>query len=268
MHFYEETKDGIKPQHFVKQKSNPNKTRPSRISDAKNAAKEGRIWYPSVTGILDVLNKPALINWKVDEHLKTVLKPELVSYVMANHETKTVPEMIKHIKALTEERLDSAPKAGTDIHNLLEKYLFTGMYPDFLIHAKIVKNVEECLMSHLREQECRTLEKEKYFINKQLGYAGQMDLSNPSWVIDYKSKQTKEKFKPGKMVYDDHRRQLAAYMFGDQDVERNCANIFICLETGEIDFHLHEPSDIAKAFEDFVDCLNIYHRNVYNPFNV
>ena len=113
------------------------------------------------------------------------------------------------------------------------------------------------------------LSKEEYFVNKEHGYAGCADLiirGDENWVIDYKSKQEAAKFKPGKMAYPEHTRQLASYgiaFFGDKPFR--AANIFICLETGEIDFHEHEQSKIESGWLDFVDCLSIYKRNTYNP---
>jgi len=62
MHFYTQTGE---PRHFVEMKTRPGEVRPTRTTDAK---KEG--WVPSVTTILDVLGKPALIDWKIDQHLK------------------------------------------------------------------------------------------------------------------------------------------------------------------------------------------------------
>lgn len=54
MHFYTQTENGVEPKHYVPMAKEPSRTRPSRTTDAKKAAKEGEVWYPSVTGILDI----------------------------------------------------------------------------------------------------------------------------------------------------------------------------------------------------------------------
>lgn len=265
MHFYEKTEEGIQPRHFVQQKSNPAKKRPSRKTDATAAAKEGRVWYPSVTGIIDILAKPQLENWKIEQHLKTVWSPDKNLVLNADKFFDDFDNFAQQVKDLTQLRLDEAPKAGTNIHKVIEDYLFTGEYPVHLMHAKIIRNIEAELKKELGKD--IQWEQEKRFVNQKLGYAGTIDLVSDEWVIDFKSKQTAAKFKPGKMAYEDHARQLAAYGYGISTVEMNSANIFVCLETGEIDFHIHEPDKIGLAWEDFCDCLNLYHRNVYSPFD-
>jgi hypothetical protein len=98
-----------------------------------------------------------------------------------------------------------------------------------------------------------------------LRYAGTVDLISKEWVVDYKTKQTADKFKRGKMAYVDHARQLAAYDMGITKCgsSRRCANIFICIETGEVDFHEHTSEALDNGWLDFKDALEIYNRNVF-----
>ena len=125
MHFYAKTEKGIEPKHFVPMAKDPSKTRPSRTTDAKKAAKNGEVWYPSVTSVLNILDKPALVNWKVDKHLEQAFDYacEIAeSLDIGSDEMKQ--SFNRAIKAKTQEALDAAPKAGTDIHQILEDYLF------------------------------------------------------------------------------------------------------------------------------------------------
>jgi len=97
-------------------------------------------------------------------------------------------------------------------------------------------------------------------------YGGQVDLiapnafliDQPNWIIDYKTKQTADKFKPGKMVYDEHGMQLAAYRKGLKLPRARCANVFICLEDGQIDFHEHKEEELQKGWEMFQCCLKLW----------
>ena len=257
MHFYTKTATGIEPRHFVTQKNDPTKQRASRTSDAKAALKAGEKWYASVTTILGVLDKPALISWKIDQHLKTVFEG---NNSLEGH--CDFDSFARHIKALTEARLDEAPKAGTNIHNVLEKYFRDSVIPDDEIELKICKNVEAVLLENCGKQEW---EYEKYFVDEERGFAGCADLVSLEWVVDYKSKQEAVKFKPGKMAYPEHSRQLGAYAHGFKILLPKAANIFICLENGEVDFHRHCADDICNGWFDFSDCLNIFERNTYDP---
>lgn len=257
MHFYSETDGKIEPRHFVPMAKDPSKLRPSRVTDARKAAKEGSIWYPSVTTILNVLDKPALTNWKVDRHIE-----------IAFHEAATnepVEDYVSRVKRLTQQKLDEAPKAGTDIHKVLEDNLLVDDAERNEGLSDVEHKILDVVWSELLQREIDVAHDhlEKYFVDKVYGYAGCSDLVPPGWVIDYKSKQEAAKFKPGKMAYPEHYRQLAAYGKAIHGDNFRAANIFICLETGEIDFHEHSQEDLEKGWLDFVDCLNIFNRNTY-----
>jgi hypothetical protein len=93
-------------------------------------------------------------------------------------------------------------------------------------------------------------------------FGGQVDLHNYDWIIDYKTKQTADKFKPKKMVYSDHSMQLSAYREGLNSYAR-CANVFVCLEDGQIDFHIHLEKELEKGKELFDLATKAWH--IKNP---
>ena len=261
MHFYATNKETgkVEPKHFVENKSKGG-LRPSRVTDAKKALKGGERWYPSVTSVMNILDKPALNNWKVDQALLSV-------HTLINSNTELRSDDFegfkRHIRAVTEERANEAPKAGTAIHDVLEKFWSDGTLPKDEIEQKICCNVRAVLLEHTglapEKWNC-----EDYFIEKTFGYAGQADLVNSGWVIDYKSKQEAAKFKVGKMAFSDHSRQLGAYGAALCQPDFRAANIFICLENGEVDFHEHDAKSLHNGYFDFLDCLEIYKRNTYN----
>jgi len=273
-HFYQRTENGIKPRHFVENKSGKNKgkLRASTLRDAKSALKRGERWLPSVTTIQGILDKPGLNNWKVDQHLQTFLDLMYMDNTGCNVALGEIePEwddekILKFIKGRTQERLDLAPKAGTDIHQVLEDYFTGSGFPDVGTELTICKNVEQGLRANgilALNMGC-----EKYFTDDSIGYAGCADvitIEGDSWVIDYKSKQEASKFKPGKMAYPEHAQQLAAYGKAFFDGKFRAANIFICLETGEIDFHEHSWEELERGFEVFKHALEIYKITKYNP---
>ena len=91
-----------------------------------------------------------------------------------------------------------------------------------------------------------------------MGFGGQVDLHNVQWVIDFKSKTTADKFKPGKMAYDEHRIQLSAYRIGLDMPTARCANVFISLEDGQVDFHEHTEAELDKGWRLFQHALSIW----------
>jgi hypothetical protein len=242
MHFYTTTDKGVEPRHFVPMASRPTELRPSRMSDLKAAAKRGESWVPSVTTILNVLDKPALVNWKVEQHLRQAINVD---------QRTDVEQWIAEVKRLTEIQMDIAPSAGTDIHKELEAWFTGNPVSQDVLH--ICKNVEAAVRSRAP---LGSLISEKNFVSN--GFGGQVDLHNNSWVIDFKSKQTADKFKPGKMAYDDHRMQLAAYREGLGLPHARAANVFVCLENGEVDFHEHTEAELGKGWELFQHALAIW----------
>lgn len=244
MHFYTKTENGVQPRHFVPMAKDPSKTRASRVTDARKAKKEGEIWYPSVTSVLGIFDKPGLNVWKENIFLEYAFQVDKTNMEMGS--------WIDAVRAKAQERFEEAPQAGTDIHDVLEKYIRDGIEPECDSERDICRNVEGKLLEMCGEQDWRC---EEYFYSG--GYAGCADLVSDEWVIDYKSKQEASKFKPGKMAYPEHAQQLAAYSEGFGG-GRKCANIFICLETGEVDFHLHSEEEIKRGWKVFSHALEIF----------
>ena len=253
MHFYIQTDSGVQPRHFVEMSSRPGELRPSRISDMRKATERGEIWYPSVTTILDVLAKPALTNWKIDQHLDMAWERIMGE---SKYEELVKDDYIAEIKRLTELKMDVAPAAGSDIHKSIERFAKQEMTkddPDYRLCHDVFTMITANAFMDVRTP----LESEIKFVNP-LGYGGQVDLSCESWIIDIKSKQFADKFKPGKMAYDEHRMQLAAYREGLQRSKEHTANVFICLENGAIDFHEHSEQDMQKGWRLFQHALGIW----------
>jgi hypothetical protein len=250
MHFYARTDNGVEPRHYVPMSKDPSQLRPSRLTDAKKAAKDGEIWVPSVTTILNVLAKPALINWKIDQHLKIAHGFQFRS---DDRKYGFEDEFIAEVKRLAETEMDKAPSAGTDFHKEMEKYIngelttadesYQLCYDAMAVIYEKTGGVDDWAT-------------EISFVSN--GYGGQVDLATIGWIIDFKTKQEAAKFKPGKMAYDDHYTQLGAYREGMAQPFARCANLFVCLEDGQIDFHEHKEEDLQKGWQIFQNSLAIF----------
>lgn len=245
MHVYESTETGIEARHYVPMKTRPSELRPTRITDFRKWLKQGLDVAPSVTTILNVLDKAALTNWKVNTHLECSFQCRSID---------NLDLFLAEAKRIAEMEMDQAPTAGTNVHEVLEDY-FNGKLPPMDSHDWVIcKNVWDAI------QEGTGLvipegQPEVMFLKD--GYAGCCDLVLDGWIIDYKTKLTKEKFKPGKMAYPDHSRQLAAYRQAINP-EARAANIFICIETGEVDFHEHSEEELQKGWKVFEHAKSIW----------
>jgi hypothetical protein len=264
--------------------SRPDELRPTRITDARK-----NNWKPSVTTVMDVLGKPGLVNWKIDQHLEQAFD---VACMLANDVSvdplyvgPNLEWWITRIKQRTELQMDKAPSAGSDIHKSLELWMSgRSMRYRYLVdfsrhvadvpeeHIKICQEVEACLLNNCGKPD---LDTEISFVFN--GFGGQVDLltielnpisvaKTPYFLIDYKTKQTADKFKPSKMCYDEHFMQLAAYREGLGLPHARCANIFICIETSEVDFHEHTEEQLQRGWSMFQHCFELWKlKNNYDP---
>ncbi len=258
-HFYEKTASGVEPRHFVPMASRPGELRPTRITDAR---KNG--WFASVTTIQGMLDKPGLNNWRIDEHLKTVFELGSLEGFSA------LDDFIQTVKQKTQEALDKAPQEGTDFHDVMEQFVLGSLradHPQFKIAAAVGEE--------LRKQtgvDAHVWTPEASFTHA-LGYGGKCDASynlssrgGDSWVVDYKTKNDATKWKPGKMAYSEMCQQLAAYRVGLGLHNARCANVFVCIPTGEVEFHEWGQEELDREFANFSDLLRIWLRNaMYVP---
>jgi len=244
-HFYTKTKDGVESRHYVPMAKDPKRTRPSRVTDLKKAAKNGEVWVPSVTTVMGILHKEGLVQWLIGQHLEQAHWVEGQDFGFATKE-----DYVREVRRITRIEMDKAPDAGTNFHKLMERYLKS--YEMTTKDYQLCESVAEELAHKENISEGNV---EVNFVSK--GYGGQIDYQPSDWIIDWKTKETKEKFIPGKMAYEDHYVQLAAYREAVCSTAR-CANVFVCLETGEVDFHEHKEEDLVKGYEIFKHCLAIW----------
>mgnify|MGYP006402117801 CR=1 FL=1 len=256
-HYYEKTKDGdVLPRHYVEMATRPGEMRPTRITDVRRMWGDNRAVVPSVTTVMDVLGKPALQNWKIDRHLESAWQILLDTN---KYSFDTSLKYMNEVKRQTEIAMDAAPKAGTDFHNSIELY-FNGELDKGHEHYNLCEKVQAEIMEKTGCTSEAIFNTEVSFVDG--GYGGQCDLHvsdvHEDWIIDFKTKQTADKFKPRKMVYDEHYMQLSAYskaIIGDID---RSANVFVCLENDAIDFHEHKKEDLIKGWMMFDCCLELW----------
>lgn len=255
-HWYAQLPDGtVEARHYVPMTKDPEQTRPTRITDVRKWIKNGEKVAPSVTTIQGVLDKPALVNWQIDRHLDQ-------AFNMAHG--YSLDEYKAEVKRLASEEMEKAPQAGTDFHEEMESIIKLCQENDVALFEEETLSVK--VLNFIIEKTGKGVKNWQSEINvfSSLGYSGQCDLFIPGetpYVIDFKTKQFAGKFKPKRMAYwDSHLSQLMAYgMELDPSSQFTPVNIFVCLETGEIDWHEWEKEDQkTKAWNYFLAALNVF----------
>lgn len=174
------------------------KPRPVTIRDAR----DGNL-VPSVTNILRVLHKEALLNWLIEQAVLACL----TSPRKEGEELDAFIERVLHVEKVQDQESTIAKDKGTEIHGALEDY-FTGL------GDQIPEDLKPWIMPAAAKLEGygNLVASEKILVGD--GYAGKTDLILEApdcfWIWDYKtSKNLPDPAKGG--AWMEHRLQLAGY---------------------------------------------------------
>ena len=163
---------------------------------------------PSVTGIINLADKPGLNNWKIDQGI-------LAALTLPRREDEPESDWLKRVKQDAREQAFKAAERGTAIHAAIQG-TYEGKYPasDYSPHVKGARLAVDDKFP-MREWFA-----ERSFCH-HLGFGGKTDLvagsvegeSEPDYIVlDFKSKEFSPEDKLA--TWDEHHMQLAAYIQG------------------------------------------------------
>jgi hypothetical protein len=190
-----------------------------RMTTIRDAKRLGL--YPSVTSILNLLAKPGLETWKLNQMALATLRAP-------RQENEGEEYWCNRVRNAAFEQVEQAADLGTIIHGALEAAMAGNEFdPAMAVYVEPVR-------SWLCESGIVVLEREVRLVNTAHGFAGTADVmfrygENGIGILDYKTRKTE----PGKAVvaYEDQAMQLAAYaatFWGEENVGRVlAANVFI-----------------------------------------
>jgi hypothetical protein len=215
------------------------KERPVTLRDARkyNA-------LPSVTTILDVLNKPALGDWKVKQGIMAAL-------TLPRLDGEDDEQFIGRVVNDSKQQAWQAAEEGNRIHAAIENF-FAGdnFYPVYIPHVHAVAKILDNTFPGVTDWTS-----EKSFASP-LGYGGKVDLHSPSTGIpvDFKSKD----FGPGdskRLAYDQN-YQLAGYQKGMGFDFNIGANIFVSrTHPGHAEIHVWTKKQMIEGWLVFSSAL-------------
>ena len=235
-HWY--TRDGV-PRYTVIGKNG--KERNTTLRDART---ENLV--PSVTTVLNVMAKPALIQWLQKQVLMAAL-------TLPRIPEEPEDDYIARIMSDSKEQGKAAADAGTDIHASIQ-----GFYEGEVIrrHEAHVKGTVAALDTIFGQQPWIA---ERAFGHSH-GFGGKCDLhctTGDGIVADVKTKE----FTDGAKVdtYDDHLMQLAAYRVGLGIPKARCANVFVSRSVpGLVVVKEWSEEDLQRGWEMFCSLLKFW----------
>lgn len=186
------------PRHYTPyaDKKREGELRKTTLRDAK---REG--YLPSVTSILQIINKPGLELWKLEQCLMAALT---LPRAEAESEDGFAKRVVEDMKAQTKE----AARKGTNLHNAAERYLQRkSLYLDDAT-SKLFVPVQKWIDEEVEE----VILTETVQVHQKEQYAGTIDLiailkSYGPAIVDFKTQQTKAK----PIFYDEWALQLESY---------------------------------------------------------
>jgi hypothetical protein len=204
---------------------------------------------PGVTGILGVINKPALVPWAVKmcgEYLAKTLKPgtQLDEVEIA----RLVTDMKRRYRDVTAEAAD----IGTHVHRWAEQHA-KGENPPWPVNPQVRSGVEAyCAWLEAHHVEPIFVERKIYSQGYQ--YAGTVDL-----VAKIDGRLCVADFKTSSGLYDEMRLQLAAYQHAiweetDMDIE---ARYVLRFPKDGGQFEAHELENFPRDFGAFRAALEL-----------
>ncbi len=239
-HWYNKAGEAV----FEVPKAKGGGTRKTTIADARKMG-----LYLSVTTVLGILDKPQLMDWKLEQ-------VSLACYNCPPAGGEPFDGYHQHILTKAFEQVLDAADLGTAIHAALESH-FKGAP----IEAGMDMYVEP--VARLIEREGISFnEHELRLVNAQVGYAGTTDAvitrNGQTGILDFKSRKTK----PGIACtpWETEPLQIAAYgvaKFGH--VPEIGANVYISTtKKGRVEVVWHSYEDLAEAWKTFQSCVQIW----------
>ena len=237
-HWY--TREGL-PRYTVIGKNGKERNTTLRDARAENLV-------PSVTTILNVAAKPALIQWAQKQVL-------LAALTLPRKPDEPEDDYIARIMDDSKEQGRAAADAGTDIHASIQ-----GFYEGKVInrHQQHVQGCVNVIREHFGEQGWIS---ERPFAH-EIGFGGKCDLHVPAGshqgiVVDIKTKEFSDASKVD--AYDEHLMQLAAYRVGLGVPNARCANAFVSRSVpGLVKIVEWSADDLARGWQMFSALLKFW----------
>lgn len=189
---------------------------------------------PSVTEVLGVLHKPALVFWGMKVGVEGLVKLASDGHLVSpmgpwyQEGSEWAVELLKEHKLTVNHQRDKAGTRGTSVHNAFERYCVTDKFPEPDEFPEEERGFVKGLVAFLKAVDPQPIQTELMVGSAEKGFAGRFDLLASTFKKTVKptSRKTREipsgkgiwDLKTGKGIYpDSHYLQLSAYRFAAEE---------------------------------------------------
>ena len=220
-----------------------------------------KIEFPSVTTILNVLNKPALVHWASNITADYILK-NIDKIKNDDFNQREIVSLAKKEHRLVKE---AAASVGTRTHRLVEDYLIANKYKgnphkNKLMLSNISKDLEKpfyAFLDWIEDKNFVLLDVEKIIYSMKYKYAGTLDirclLNDKKYIIDLKTSSR---------IYDEMLLQLCGYKNAYEEIngdkEHRIGILRLDKLTGEPEWREYTNKDYRKHIKAFKHLVSYY----------
>lgn len=217
--------------------------------------------YWSVTTILGILEKPALVPWAA-KMTAEAYSAELLRIFQAST-ANTFADIIQHLPQLEDaakknyrKQSETAMSYGTTVHELIEEYCKTGVEPELSDHPIEVQTAWASWKTWLVAFDYEPLAQEIQVCNTEVGYAGRFDaiamVNGICTLVDFKTSSG--------FYGDEYLYQLAAYWMAAPDEYDIKQGGILRLDktTGMPEWKVYDLDDLTRGWEIFRLLAKVY----------
>ena len=224
--------------------------------DNKHTYMVGDSIIPGVTGVVGVIDKPALKYWTVKlmaEHLEKNWEAG------KSYDEIQIKKIIQDGKSKHRQRLSDAADIGTMAHDWIEKYI-KGEDPKELVNLE-AKSACDAFLDWVDKNNVRFISTEKKIYSKKYKYAGTMDFE-----AEIDGKKVIGDLKTSSGIWNEAILQTAAYQqarqeeTGEKYDHRIIVRLGKFLVEGKPDFEVKELHDFNKDIKGFLGALLLSNR--------
>lgn len=211
-----------------------------------------RIAVPSVTGVLRVLDKPALIPWSEARGIAGAIEAVRLGEINV-HDDASVANAVGTVRALKlgqDAARDAGAERGTSLHDALQAYVENGKPPAISEFPAEHRGYVQALCRWLLAARPEPTAVEVCVGSVEHGFAGRLDLranvDGRDLVIDLKSSKNAR-------VWDEPHVQLAAYMGALVECGHPAPDGGLIVAIGEDG--TFQAAECEASYEDFLAIL-------------
>lgn len=223
-------------------------------------------WFPGVTTVLKVIDKPALIQWASNTACQNIKE-----YLMANAINKplTAEEIEKAClegKNIYKKKASEAADLGGRVHRAIDNIIHGGT-PDL---TEDIKPGVEGFLSWMDSHKLKIELGDTKLGSKLFGYGGSLDFVafDGDEAIIFDVKTTKKRRDRDHGAYDEYAYQLAAYCQAFQETYgvRAKEAYVLWINKEKAEFKAVKVGNLSLSLEGFLAALKLYQVQKFDKF--